>query len=73
MADLQTLSMEKREMKMDETKDYSGIWIDLMAEVKVLHHYCLAGDWSMANKTAKNCSKFADDLSLVLQEMSEVK
>jgi hypothetical protein len=65
--------MEKREMKMDETKDYSGIWIDLMAEVKVLHHYCLAGDWTSAIKTAKNCSKYADDLSLVLQEMSEVK
>jgi hypothetical protein len=70
---LQTLSMEKRAMKMDETKDYSGIWIDLMAEVKVLHHYCLAGDWTSAIKTAKNCSKYADDLSLVLQEMSEVK
>lgn len=58
---------------MDETKDYSGIWIDLMAEVKVLHHYCLAGDWSNAIKASKNCSKYADDLSLVLQEMSEVK
>jgi hypothetical protein len=65
--------MEKRAMKMDETKDYSGIWIDLMAEVKVLHHYCLAGDWSSAIKASKNCSKYADDLSLVLQEMSEVK
>jgi hypothetical protein len=73
MADLQTLSMEKRAMKMDETKDYSDIWINLMAEVKVLHHYCLAGDWSSAIKASKNCSKFADDLSLVLQEMSEVK
>jgi len=60
-------------MRIDETKDYSGIWIDLMAEVKVLHHYCLAGDWTSAIKTAKNCSKYADDLSLVLQEMSEVK
>jgi hypothetical protein len=60
-------------MKINETKDYSGIWIDLMAEVKVLHHYCLAGDWTSAIKTAKNCSKYADDLSLVLQEMSEVK
>jgi hypothetical protein len=65
--------MEKRAMKMDETKDYSGIWIDLMAEVKVLHHYCLAGDWTSAIKASKNCSKYADDLSLVLQEMSEVK
>jgi hypothetical protein len=65
--------MEKRAMKINETKDYSGIWIDLMAEVKVLHHYCLAGDWTSAIKTAKNCSKYADDLSLVLQEMSEVK
>lgn len=70
---LQTLSMEKRAMKMDDQKDYSGIWIDLMAEVKVLHHYCLAGDWSSAIKTAKNCSKYADELSLVLKEMSEVK
>ena len=58
---------------MDDQKDYSGIWIDLMAEVKILHHYCLVGDWSTAVKTAKNCSKYADDLSLVLKEMSEVK
>jgi hypothetical protein len=65
--------MEKRAMKMDENKDYSSIWIDLMAEVKILHHYCLVGDWATAVKTAKNCSKYADDLSLVLQEMSEVK
>jgi hypothetical protein len=65
--------MEKRAMKMDESKDYSDIWINLMAEVKVLHHYCLAGDWTSAIKASKNCSKYADDLSLVLQEMSEVK
>ena len=58
---------------MDDQKDYSDIWIDLMAEVKILHHYCLVGDWSTAVKTAKNCSKYADDLSLVLKEMSEVK
>lgn len=60
-------------MKMDEKKDYSDIWINLMAEVKVLHHYCLAGDWSSAIKASKNCSKFADDLSIVLKEMSELK
>jgi hypothetical protein len=60
-------------MRIDDKKDYSDIWINLMAEVKVLHHYCLAGDWTSAIKTAKNCSKYADDLSLVLQEMSEVK
>lgn len=60
-------------MKMDDKKDYSDIWINLMAEVKVLHHYCLAGDWSSAIKASKNCSKFADDLSIVLKEMSELK
>lgn len=60
-------------MKIDEKKDYSDIWINLMAEVKVLHHYCLAGDWSSAIKASKNCSKFADDLSIVLKEMSELK
>lgn len=60
-------------MKIDEKKDYSDIWINLMAEVKVLHHYCLAGDWSAAIKASKNCSKFADELSLVLKEMSELK
>lgn len=58
---------------MDDKKDYSDIWINLMAEVKVLHHYCLAGDWSSAIKASKNCSKFADDLSIVLKEMSELK
>lgn len=60
-------------MRIDNKKDYSDIWINLMAEVKVLHHYCLAGDWSAAIKASKNCSKFADELSLVLQEMSELK
>jgi hypothetical protein len=60
-------------MKIDDQKDYSDIWINLMAEVKVLHHYCIAGDWSSAIKASKNCSKYADDLSLVLKEMSEVK
>jgi hypothetical protein len=60
-------------MKIDDQKDYSNIWINLMAEVKVLHHYCIAGDWSSAIKASKNCSKYADDLSLVLKEMSEVK
>jgi hypothetical protein len=60
-------------MKMDDKPDYSDIWINLMAEVRVLHHYCLSGDWSAAIKTSKNCSKYADELSLVLKEMSEVK
>jgi hypothetical protein len=60
-------------MRIDDKPDYSDIWINLMAEVKVLHHYCLAGDWSTAVKTARNCSKYADELSLVLKEMSEVK
>jgi hypothetical protein len=60
-------------MNTDDKKDYSDIWINLMAEVKVLHHYCLAGDWSSAIKASKNCSKYADELSLVLKEMSEVK
>jgi len=60
-------------MRIDDKKDYSDIWINLMAEVKVLHHYCLAGDWSAAIKASKNCSKFADELSLVLKEMSELK
>ena len=60
-------------MRIDDKKDYSGIWINLMAEVKVLHHYCLAGDWSAAIKASQNCSKFADELSLVLKEMSELK
>jgi hypothetical protein len=60
-------------MKIDDRKDYSGLWIDLMAEVKMLHHYCISGDWDVAVKTAKNCSSYADELSLVLKEMSEVK
>lgn len=60
-------------MKIDDKPDYSDIWINLMAEVKVLHHYCLAGDWSAAIKASKNCSKYADELSLVLKEMSELK
>jgi hypothetical protein len=60
-------------MKIDDRRDYSGIWIDLMAEVKMLHHYCISGDWTTAIKTAKNCSSYADELSLVLKEMSEVK
>jgi hypothetical protein len=60
-------------MKIDDRRDYSGIWIDLMAEVKMLHHYCISGDWTTAIKTAKNCSNYADELSLVLKEMSEVK
>jgi hypothetical protein len=60
-------------MRIDDKHDYSDIWINLMAEVKVLHHYCLAGDWSTAVKTAQNCSKYADELSLVLKEMSELK
>jgi hypothetical protein len=60
-------------MKMDEQKDYSGVWIELMAEVKILHHYCLVGDWAMAIKSSKNCSKFADELSVILKEMSELK
>lgn len=60
-------------MRIDDKKDYSDIWINLMAEVKVLHHYCLAGDWFAAIKTSKNCSKYADELSLVLKEMSELK
>jgi hypothetical protein len=60
-------------MKIDDRRDYSGVWIDLMAEVKMLHHYCISGDWTTAIKTAKNCSSYADELSLVLKEMSEVK
>jgi hypothetical protein len=44
-----------------------------MAEVKMLHHYCITGDWTTAVNTAKNCSSYADELSLVLKEMSEVK
>ena len=53
-------------------KDYSGTWIDLQAEVKLLHHYCLKGDWATARETAMNCSKYADKLANVLQEMNDL-
>ena len=40
---------------IDYEKDYSGVWIDLQANVKILHHYCLSGDWETAAKVAKEC------------------
>jgi hypothetical protein len=60
-------------MRTDDKKDYSGVWIDLMAEVKILHHYCLSGDWATASKVAKNCGVLSEDLATILKEMSELK
>ena len=58
---------------IDYDKDYSGVWINLMAEVKMLHNYCLKGEWSTAEQCAHNCKDYAEKLALVLKEMSEVK
>lgn len=58
---------------IDYEKDYSGVWIDLQANVKILHHYCLSGDWDTASKVAKDCSKSADKLAAILNEMNNIK
>ena len=58
---------------IDYDKDYSGVWIDLMAEVKMLHNYCLKGEWSTAEKCAKKCGEYSTKLALVLKEMNELK
>jgi hypothetical protein len=60
-------------MRTDDKKDYSGVWIDLMAEVKILHHYCLSGDWATASKVAKNCGTLAGDLAVILEDMNNIK
>ena len=58
---------------IDFENDYSGTWIDLMAEVKMLHNYCLKGEWSTAEQCAKKCGEYSTKLAIVLKEMSEVK
>jgi hypothetical protein len=58
---------------IDYDKDYSGVWIDLMAEVKMLHNYCLNGEWATAELCAKKCGEYSTKLALVLKEMNELK
>jgi hypothetical protein len=58
---------------IDYDKDYSGVWIDLMAEVKMLHNYCLKGEWATAEQCAKKCGEYSEKLALVLKEMNELK
>lgn len=58
---------------IDYEKDYSGVWIDLQANVKILHHYCLSGDWETAAKVAKECGKSANKLATILDEMNNIK
>lgn len=57
---------------IDYDKDYANIWINLNAEVKMLHHYCLKGDWATAANCASECSKYASKLSEILKEMQEI-
>jgi hypothetical protein len=58
---------------IDYDKDYAGTWINLQAEVKILHHYCLKGDWADAETTARQCAKYATQLADTLKEMGEVE
>jgi len=58
---------------IDYDKDYAHVWIDLQAEVKMLHNYCLKGEWATARTCAMNCSKYADKLASILQEMDELE
>lgn len=58
---------------IDYEKDYSGVWIDLQANVKILHHYCLSGDWVTAAKVAKECGQSASKLATILEEMNNIK
>lgn len=68
------LTMKGKTMKLiDYEKDYAGVWIDLQAEVKLLHHYCLKGDWATAEQTARQCAVFATKLADTLKEMGEVE
>lgn len=52
--------------------DYSNVWINLQAEVKMLHHYCLVGDWETARACSLNCKDYAQQLSVILKEMSDI-
>lgn len=53
-------------------KDYAGTWINLQAEVKMLHHYCLKGDWETARQCAINCSQYSSQLAKVLDDMAKI-
>jgi hypothetical protein len=55
---------------VDYEKDYAQVWINLQAESKMLHHYCLKGDWETATNCALNCKHYAGQLANILQEMS---
>ena len=57
---------------IDYEKDYAGGWINLQAEVKILHHYCLKGDWATAAATARQCAAYATQLGSILDEMGEL-
>lgn len=58
--------------QIDYEKDYAGVWINLQAEVKILHHYCLKGDWASAETTARQCANFATQLADTLKDMGEL-
>ena len=57
---------------IDYDKDYAHVWINLQAESKMLHHYCLIGDWPTARACALNCQTYAGQLASILEEMSDI-
>lgn len=57
---------------VDYDKDYAHTWINLQAEVKMLHHYCLKGDWETARACALNCGDYSGKLADILKEMSDI-
>ena len=59
-------------MKEINYNDYADLWINLQAEVKLLHHYCLKGDWATSEVTARQCAKYATELADTLKEMGEL-
>ena len=59
-------------MKINNDTDYASIWIDLAAEVKLLHHYCLRGNLLEAERCANRVSEFGSRLAIVLGEMNRI-
>jgi hypothetical protein len=57
---------------IDYDKDYANVWINLQAEVRMLHNYCLKGEWATAENCARECAKYSTQLAEILKEMQDV-
>ena len=53
----------KNKLKPTDYNDYADLWIELKAQVNLMHGYSLQQNWGMAKQCAERCSELSKKLS----------